>query len=120
MSASDDLRPSAFSDSTLGGLADLPEQIGKYRVLRRLGEGATSDVFLAMDDFKGQEVAIKRMRTWSAGGRHRGRHAQHPLLRRRGRAGRPAAAPRTSCRSWTPCRTATCRISSWSSSTASR
>ncbi len=69
MSASDDLRPSAFSDSTLGGLADLPEQIGKYRVLRRLGEGATSDVFLAMDDFKGQEVAIKRMRTWSAGGR---------------------------------------------------
>ena len=69
MSASDDLRPSTFSDSTLGGLADLPEQIGKYRVLRRLGEGATSDVFLAMDDFKGQEVAIKRMRAWSAGGR---------------------------------------------------
>lgn len=42
--------------------ADLPAQIGKYRVLRRLGEGATSDVFLAMDDFRGQQVAIKRLR----------------------------------------------------------
>ena len=68
MSAPVDPRPASFTDSTLGGLADLPEQIGKYRVLRRLGEGATSDVFLAMDDFKGQEVAIKRMRAWSGGG----------------------------------------------------
>ncbi len=27
----------------------LPARIGKYRVLKRLGEGATSEVFLARD-----------------------------------------------------------------------
>ncbi|MBP7914930.1 MAG: protein kinase [Vitreoscilla sp.] len=45
---------------------DLPPMIGKYRVLDRLGEGATSEVFLAYDDFHGREVAIKRARA-SAG-----------------------------------------------------
>jgi serine/threonine protein kinase len=40
----------------------LPAQIGKYRVLGRLGEGATSEVFLAFDDFQGRKVAIKRVR----------------------------------------------------------
>ena len=40
----------------------LPAQIGKYRVLRRLGEGATSEVFLARDDFHDRDVAIKRVR----------------------------------------------------------
>ncbi|HEX2010383.1 MAG TPA: serine/threonine-protein kinase [Roseateles sp.] len=44
--------------------ADLPAYIGKYRVLRRLGEGATSDVFLGLDEFQGVEVAIKRVRAW--------------------------------------------------------
>ncbi len=42
--------------------ADLPEQIGKYRVLAKLGEGATSEVFLARDEFRDQNVAIKRVR----------------------------------------------------------
>ena len=42
--------------------ADLPPQIGKYRVLARLGEGATSEVFLARDDFAQRDVAIKRVR----------------------------------------------------------
>jgi hypothetical protein len=32
--------------------SDLPAHIGKYRVLARLGEGATSEVFLARDDFR--------------------------------------------------------------------
>jgi len=41
---------------------DLPAHIGKYRVLAKLGEGATSEVFLARDDFHNQEVAIKRVR----------------------------------------------------------
>jgi eukaryotic-like serine/threonine-protein kinase len=45
---------------------DDPPTIGKYRVLQRLGEGATSEVFLAYDDFHGHEVAIKRVRA-SAG-----------------------------------------------------
>ena len=40
----------------------LPERIGKYRVLSRLGEGATSEVFLAVDEFNHRNVAIKRVR----------------------------------------------------------
>jgi tRNA A-37 threonylcarbamoyl transferase component Bud32 len=40
----------------------LPPTIGKYRVLARLGEGATAEVFLARDDFRKQQVAIKRLR----------------------------------------------------------
>ena len=40
----------------------LPEKIGKYPVLRKLGEGATSDVFLCRDEFHGRDVAIKRVR----------------------------------------------------------
>jgi serine/threonine protein kinase len=42
--------------------SDLPEHIGKYRVTSRLGEGATSEVFLARDEFRGLDVAIKRLR----------------------------------------------------------
>ncbi|MEY4749371.1 MAG: hypothetical protein RIQ60_1585 [Pseudomonadota bacterium] len=42
---------------------DLPARIGKYRVLRRLGEGTTSEVFLCHDAFNEREVAIKRVRT---------------------------------------------------------
>jgi len=42
---------------------DLPVQIGKYRVLSKLGEGATSEVFLARDEFANREVAIKRVRS---------------------------------------------------------
>jgi serine/threonine protein kinase len=37
----------------------LPRQIGKYKVLGRLGEGATSEVFHARDEFHGRDVAIK-------------------------------------------------------------
>ena len=48
--------------TTTTTLAPLPEFIGKYRVLRKLGEGATSEVFLCRDDFKDREVAVKRVR----------------------------------------------------------
>jgi serine/threonine protein kinase len=41
---------------------ELPSHIGKYRVLSRLGEGATSEVFLARDEFRQVDVAIKRLR----------------------------------------------------------
>ncbi|MBZ8141974.1 serine/threonine protein kinase [Rubrivivax gelatinosus] len=41
---------------------ELPERIGKYRVLERLGEGATSEVFRARDEFREEDVAIKRVR----------------------------------------------------------
>lgn len=40
----------------------LPSHVGKYRVLSKLGEGATSEVFLARDEFHGRDVAIKRVR----------------------------------------------------------
>jgi serine/threonine protein kinase len=35
------------------------EEIGKYRVIRELGKGATSAVYLAKDPFKDSQVAIK-------------------------------------------------------------
>ena len=37
----------------------LPSHFGAYRVLGRLGEGATSVVFHARDEFRGRDVAIK-------------------------------------------------------------
>ena len=45
----------------------LPDHIGKYRVLRRLGEGATAEVFLCHDPFNGVDVAIKRVRPNASG-----------------------------------------------------
>ncbi|MEO9068161.1 MAG: serine/threonine protein kinase, partial [Caldimonas sp.] len=42
--------------------ASMPTHIGKYRILGRLGDGATSEVFLGFDDFQGRNVAIKRVR----------------------------------------------------------
>ena len=64
----------AFADLDLSlppapPLADpgLPERIGKYRVLSRLGEGATSEVFLAVDEFHHRNVAIKRVRAATLG-----------------------------------------------------
>jgi len=62
------MEPSA----TLTAAQDLPAYIGKYKVLRRLGEGATSDVFLAVDAVEGGEVAIKRMRSWAVASRDGG------------------------------------------------
>ncbi len=44
-----------------------PSQIGKYRVLGKLGEGATSEVFLCRDDFARRDVAIKRVRIAAIG-----------------------------------------------------
>lgn len=38
------------------------ELIGKYRAQRKLGEGASSEVFLCRDEFHGRDVAIKRVR----------------------------------------------------------
>ena len=49
----------------------LPNHIGPYRVLAHLGEGATSEVFHARDEFRGRDVAIKCVRApvmASAGG----------------------------------------------------
>jgi eukaryotic-like serine/threonine-protein kinase len=35
------------------------DRIGKYQVIRKLGDGATSEVFLCHDDFAGRDVAVK-------------------------------------------------------------
>lgn len=61
------------SPSGFGGLP-LPMQIGKYPVLRRLGEGATSEVFLARDDFHQRDVAIKRVRAGATNDPNDGRY----------------------------------------------
>src|SRR5215210_6582261 len=38
-----------------------PEQVGKYPVLKKLGEGATSEVYLCHDPFNERDVAVKRI-----------------------------------------------------------
>src|SRR5687767_6121641 len=38
-----------------------PQTIGKYRILRELGKGATSAVYLAEDAFNNRRVAVKRI-----------------------------------------------------------
>jgi tRNA A-37 threonylcarbamoyl transferase component Bud32 len=37
------------------------EQVANYPVVRKLGEGATSEVFLCQDPFRGRQVAVKRI-----------------------------------------------------------
>ena len=53
------------------------DRIGKYRVLRVLGEGATSDVFLGHDDFNDRPVAIKRVRPSALSDRQAGTQQAH-------------------------------------------
>ena len=53
--------PTATPAPALAGVAP-PSRIGKYIVKSKIGEGATSEVYLAHDPFKGQDVAIKRVR----------------------------------------------------------
>ena len=55
----------------------LPATIGKYRVLSLLGEGTTSEVFLARDDFRDAQVAIKRLRTGWAADSVEGQYSEH-------------------------------------------
>ena len=37
------------------------EKIGKYQVIRKLGEGATSAVYLCQDPFNNRQVAVKKV-----------------------------------------------------------
>ena len=56
--------PNEFlADATVREMHEaLPSTIGKYRVSGRLGDGATSEVFHAFDEFNKRDVAIKRLR----------------------------------------------------------
>jgi serine/threonine protein kinase len=57
-------------------LPAVPTMIGKYRILGRLGDGATSEVFLAYDDFQRRHVAIKRVRASMASDPMDGRYSE--------------------------------------------
>src|SRR3978361_2521985 len=59
--------PLPASAEVSAGAAALPTHIGKYRILGRLGDGATSEVFLGYDDFQRRNVAIKRVRSSTVG-----------------------------------------------------
>lgn len=54
----------------------MPTHIGKYRVIERLGEGATAEVFLCRDEFKSIDVAIKRVRANIGGDAMDGRYSE--------------------------------------------
>jgi serine/threonine protein kinase len=58
-------------------LTALPALIGKYRICAKLGEGATSEVYLAHDDFLRRDVAIKRVRSLSNFDSRGGHFQQH-------------------------------------------
>ncbi len=42
-------------------MAKLPTTIGKYRIDRELGRGASGTVYLAYDGFRGTKVAVKQI-----------------------------------------------------------
>ena len=42
-------------------MAEAPASIGKYRIERELGRGASGVVYLALDGFRGRRVAIKQL-----------------------------------------------------------
>ena len=67
--------PSPTPD-TPAGATGMPSHIGKYRVLKRLGEGATAEVFLCHDAFKNRDVAIKRVRPNTSGDAMDGRYSE--------------------------------------------
>ena len=68
--------PMPLSNAAANDARLLPSHIGKYRVLRRIGEGATAEVFLCHDDFQGREVAIKRVRANTHGDAMDGRYSE--------------------------------------------
>ncbi len=80
-------------------LSALPARIGKYRILRRLGEGATSEVFLGHDDFLGRDVAIKRVRASALADATDGRYYERFF------AAKPPSSAASSIRTW--CRSST-------------
>ncbi|HLA33651.1 MAG TPA: protein kinase, partial [Rhodocyclaceae bacterium] len=66
----------------------LPERIGKYEIRKKLGEGATSSVYLAFDSFTQREVAVKALFPEVLRDKERGRLYRHLLLNEASLAGK--------------------------------
>jgi eukaryotic-like serine/threonine-protein kinase len=64
------------------------EHIGKYKVIRRLGRGATGAVYLASDPFSGKEYAIKVMFPEALQDAEDGAHYRQMFLNEAGLAGK--------------------------------
>jgi serine/threonine protein kinase len=64
------------------------ERIGKYEVRRKLGEGATSTVYLGYDAFASREVAIKLIFPEVLKDRERGKLFRHLLINEASLAGK--------------------------------
>ncbi len=96
----DRMATSASRAAKRGATDSLPQRIGRYRCASRLGEGATSEVFLARDEFHDRLVAIKRVRRATLADpidAHYSRASSPPRPRWWGASSTP-----TSCRSSTP------------------
>ena len=65
-----------------------PEKIGKYEVRSRLGQGATSTVWLAWDPFAQREVAVKVISPEVLHDRERGKLYRHLLVNEASLAGK--------------------------------
>ena len=49
--------------------APLPERVGEFRVLRKLGRGGMAEVYLAAQDGLNRQVALESLAAGPAGGR---------------------------------------------------
>ena len=64
------------------------DRIGKYQIIKELGRGATSAVYLAKDAFAGREVAIKLVRADALGDKEHGRRFHKLFLAEASLAGK--------------------------------
>ncbi|HQR04311.1 MAG: protein kinase [Proteobacteria bacterium] len=68
--------------------ADSPDRIGKYRLHRILGQGATATVWLGYDEFAQRDVAVKVISPEILQDRERGRLYHHLLVNEASLAGK--------------------------------
>lgn len=64
------------------------KKIGKYEIIRELGKGATSQVYLAKDAFAGRQVAIKLVRAEALGDKELGKRYHKLFLTEASLAGK--------------------------------
>lgn len=64
------------------------KKIGKYEIIRELGKGATSQVYLAKDAFAGRQVAIKLVRADALGDKELGKRYHKLFLTEASLAGK--------------------------------